>query len=419
MMNNYFSKNGLAIFYVILMTIAFTTRYGDLQIGSRMQFIIGISIIFICILYYTKNKSNDKYNLKYFFKLYFMPHLFIHLYTIILMIIKKVSWSYFTTNSSVYIPTLLAICSVYMFGEKAFKYNFIALIFSWGLSVSVSLITKGIYIFPHAILQAYFNPYDTIGGLKYNYLELHDLVLALGYIVVYYIYTNNKLKKKHIFSIFTVLLIMFFGMKRISLLGILLSITFIKLLKYIPEKKRYTCCKFGGIVIFIFSYLFIYMVTNGEWLYDIMSRYNINVMGRNYYFETIIKYSNFSVGFLGIGRNAVTKILTSQYSYLKVGGVHSDIIKMYVENGFIVFGLWLWYYLIKLTKCYTKKFGLSAGILYFSLAIYTFTLYFTDNTEIYFICQIFSIVIPITYTIKLQKTNNCEDKLEKENERKI
>lgn len=401
-MNNSLGKSITSLLYILLMTIAFITRYGDLQIGYEVQFCVGSIIILICFIYFLKNKNSDKYNIKDFFKIYFIPHLLIHLYTIILMIIKKVSWDYFTTNASVYIPTLLALASVYMFGKKAFKYNMIALIASWILSVSFSLITKGIYIFPHAILQAYFDPFDTTGGFITNYLELHDLVLAVGYIAVYYIYAKKELNKKDILPIFIILLIMILGMKRISILGILLSAIFITFIKLIPETKKYLICRLAGIAVFIVCYLFIYIVSSGEWLYDIMARYNINVMGRNYYYETIIKHSTFSIGFLGTGRNSVTKILTDQYPYLRVGGVHSDIIKMYVENGFIVFGLWLWYYLIKVTKNYTEKYGLESGILYFSLIIYTFTLYFTDNTENYFICQVFSIIIPITYAIKQQ-----------------
>lgn len=419
MLSNLATKDKMGVLYIFLMTIAFTTRYGDLQIGYEIQFAIGLIIIFICFILSLKNKNNDMYDLKYFFKLYFIPHLLVHLYTILLMVAKKVSWSYLTTNFSVYIPTLIALCSIYMFGKKSFKYNFVALICSWFLSVFVSLITKGVYIFPHAILQAYVNPFDTIGGLTSNYLELHDLILALGYIVVYYIYTHEKIKKGDLPIVFLVLLIIILGMKRISILGIFFSLLFIKIIKYVPENKKYNVCKFLGIIIFMISYLFIYMVSNGELLYNIMNRFNINVMGRNYYFDAIIKYSDFSFKFLGTGRNSVTKILADQLSYLKVGGVHSDIIKMYVENGFVVFGLWLWYYLIKITRCYTKRYGVSAGVLYFSLIIYTFTLYFTDNTENYFICQIFSIIIPITYILKIPKANNCKDKLEKKNEGKV
>ena len=76
---------------------------------------------------------------------------------------------------------------------------------------------------------------------------------------------------------------------------------------------------------------------------------------------------------------------------------------MYVENGFIVFGLWLWYYLINVTKQYKKRFDLNTAILYFGLTVYTFTLYLADLTEIYFICQMFSIITPVAYALSRRR----------------
>ena len=93
---------------------------------------------------------------------------------------------------------------------------------------------------------------------------------------------------------------------------------------------------------------------------------------------------------------------------MNVGGVHSDIIKMYVENGFILFGLWLWYQLIFMLKFYKKEYGDNVAILYFGFLIYLFTLYLTDNVEVYFICQILVTMLPITYALK-QKGNNCRE----------
>lgn len=161
----------------------------------------------------------------------------------------------------------------------------------------------------------------------------------------------------------------------------------------------------AGWFAFVFCYFFIFILMQGSEFYDLLIKYGINSMGRNYYYEAIINYAEFSPTFLGIGRNAVTKILTTDLAYMHVGGVHSDIIKMYVENGFILFGWWLWYYLVYLTKVYRKKYGNQSAILYFGLVIYTFTMYLTDNVEIYFICQIITIVLPMTYAMYMAKDN--------------
>ena len=270
----------------------------------------------------------------------------------------------------------------------------------------MSLALKGFNIIPYAIMQAYFEIGDPIGGVSKNYLELHDLVLSLGCIFVYFIYNinmKNKITKNEFFIIMISSMILGLGMKRITVLGIIISFIFIKFIKHISEKNKIKICKLLGIAVLIICYIFIFFILNGDILYEFCAKYNINLMGRNYYYNVIAKYGEFSIKFLGTGRNSVTKILTQQYDYLHVGGVHSDILKSYIENGFVVFGLWLWYYLVSLTKKYAKKFGTSSAVLYFCLTIYTFILYFTDNVENYFIYQIFYTVIPITYSIKQHK----------------
>ena len=44
----------------------------------------------------------------------------------------------------------------------------------------------------HAIRQGLIDPFDTTGGLSMNYFELHDLVLAIGYVMVYYIFQKKN-----------------------------------------------------------------------------------------------------------------------------------------------------------------------------------------------------------------------------------
>ena len=70
--------------------------------------------------------------------------------------------------------------------------------------------------------------------------------------------------------------------------------------------------------------------------------------------------ASFSPTFMGIGRNALSFMLNGgELSYLRVGGVRSDIIKMYVKNGFIMFFFWLFinvYYIPKNKKKNLHRF---------------------------------------------------------------
>lgn len=417
-MKTYENDIRVSALYVISMTVAFTARYGDYQPDFYLWILIGTFwILFSVLQLYIngfKSRKVDLSDIKWLIKLYLVPHIVVHLYTLFLMFTGNVSWGYFTSNATVYVPTLLAILSVYLFGVKAFKYNCIALFGSWWLSVVSSMLMKGIAIFPHAIIQAYFDVFDTTGGLTINYLELHDLVLAVGYIVVFYIFSNSKLTREKFFSLFFVFLIMGLGMKRVALLGLILTFMFHIVLKRLTDEQKYRTCLISGGIAFLICYLFIYILSSGNAFYDFVTDHGINVMGRNYYYQAIMKYAEFKPAFVGIGRNVITQILNNELSYLKVGGVHSDIIKMYVENGFILFGIWLWYYLVYVTKAYKKRFGIPVAVMYFGLTIYKFTLYVTDNVEIYFICQIFSILIVVTYALE-RKTGKHDKTIDKQN----
>ena len=416
--NNRSSRNTLVLIYIATMAIAFTTRYGDLQIGFQLQIIIGLFWIAIGMCQLAINgfkfKGVFKGDLIRLIKLYLMPHIVIHCYTICLMAIGKVDWKYFTTNLTVYVPTLLAIIAVYLLGTKAYEYTCVALGLSWFLSVGASLLLKGPAIFPHAILQAYFDPYDQTGGLIVNYLELHDLVLAIGYIIIAFLFSKSRLTKKQLGLLVLAFIVMTLGMKRISILGVLLAITFHVVIKAFNKKVQYKMCVVAGWIAFFLCYFYIYLLSDGSVFYDFIASRGINVMARNYYYKAIMNYATFGPSFMGIGRNVVTRLLNTTLSYLRVGGVHSDIIKMYVENGFIMFGVWLWYYLVFILKFYKKNYGIRSAVLYFGVVIYMFTLYLTDNVEIYFICQIMATMIPVAFALKEKEHNFNEHKIDSE-----
>ena len=193
---------------------------------------------------------------------------------------------------------------------------------------------------------------------------------------------------------------MFLGIKRIAIGAIIFILLFSTLLKLLHVESQYTICAISTIAGVFLCYIYIYMLINGNWFFDMVNKLGINLMGRNYYFTAIANLAEFKLGFLGIGRNGVARLLSSEYVYLGVGGVHNDILKMYVENGFVMFGLWLIYYIVYLFHKYKKTYGLSPAVMYFLTTVYTFFLYTTDNTEVYFMCQIFSILVPATYALR-------------------
>lgn len=390
--------------YVVTMAVAFAPRYGDYVVSFRFQLVIALAWVCLALLKLAANgfrfRSASARDSGFFLKMYLTPQVVIHLYTVMLMCFGLVEWKYLRTNLSSYVPTLLVALSFYLFESKAFRYNLMALIMAWFMSVTASVLMKGPDIIWKALYQAYIDLDAKIGG---NYLELHDMVLAIGYLICYYCVAREKWTTKNLWFCFMAVMIMFLGMKRISLLAIAVVILYHMVLRLCGEKRRYRICLICGGIGFVLCYLYVFVLGSGDWFYDLMSQLGINMKGRNYYYKDVLALSEFKISYLGIGRNVVSQLLEGPLSYLRVGGVHSDIIKMYVENGFIVFGLWLWYYLIQIPKMYQKRFGYKPAVLYFTLLIYTFILYLTDNTENYFTCQILSILLPAYYAMSIRE----------------
>lgn len=392
--------------YILTMVVAFTPRYGTYTIGYKEPLLVGLLWVAVAFfrLLCKKNRADipQMKNLGFFLCVYLIPHVITHLYTIVLMLLGKVEWKCLTSNATVYLPVLIVLAAVYLFGTKALRYTMIAIIGAFVLSMVSSVILIGPHIIPDAIVQAYFDQ-----NVAKNYLELHDIVLAIGYIMVYYLYRGRKLERRDIAFLVCAVSIGILGMKRIVVLAILACLAFAALVYILPKKARYPVCVVGGVGILLGCFGFLWLMSKGDLFFNLMEELHINTMGRIYYYRDVMALSDFHILYPGLGRNVVTQLLTSEMSYLRVAGVHSDIIKMYVENGFVMYGLWSAYHLIGLPALLRKRFGDKVAVMAFAVTVYSFLLYLTDNIEIYFVCQTLAMMIPMCFALREKEEHDA------------
>lgn len=396
--------NIIKLLYIISLTVSFIPRLGDIVLSKYIQLYVGIFwILFALLEEVTLNRfraiSNRKSELSWMVKSYFIPTLLIHIWTVILMALGNLSWTNFTTNIRTYVPTLLAISSIYIFGENAFKINFYALTGAYVISVVASIVLIG----PRIILDGIAMSFGLRGIYSRNYFELHDIVLSLGLVLTYYIFSREKLTKKNFGVILLTLIIMILGLKRISVLGVFLAVMFHHIVKKYQPKTQYKCCRIAGITLMVGCFLFVWLLISGNDFWKIVEPLGINFKGRNYYWTALAEQCEFSPKFLGLGRNYSYLLFSGELGYMHVGAAHSDILKMYAENGFIFFTYWLFHYILNLTKRYKEKFSVDAAVVYFGITIYLYTVYFTDNVETYFVSIMFSIIIPTSHALKCKE----------------
>lgn len=401
----------------ILISVFTTTliiAYIEQAAGYNISWIVQIGIatawiaIFCFALEYNK-KSNTtatlkREQLKFFMKLFLLPLIVPHLYSILLNFFGKVNTYRITTNVTVYIPTIFAILAFNFLGATTIKCHIKALFWAWFISFLTALIFIGPQIVPNALREAYF---DDITAGK-NYLEFHDIGLSIGYFIVFYTWITNfrSTSKWNFYVLLGSWIIFFFSMKRVSFIAIFAEVILVFWLKRMKnDKGRYRFCLILGIITVFVGYFFIFFFMQASSYTSLLSL--VDLRGRNYYYQAALSLAKFNPLFFGIGRNALTQIFQTEWSYMRVDNVHSDLIKLFVEYGFVLYGLWLIFFYIIAPHMIKNRYGEKGAIVYYILQFYKFFMFMTDNTETYFIAQISIIIFTVYYCIYRCNKESC------------
>lgn len=371
-------------FRVFIITILIFCFIADISVYSKINNVYAYYfmafIIVLAMLKYIINKcivrDTNKAKVIWFqFKYNFISKIVIYLYSLTLLFFGLTEKRFLSSNIQTFINGLSSISVFYLLGVNAFDYSVTAMLYAYIIEISVGLIRKGINIS----------------------LEFHDLAFSVGYVILYMLYTGKYRTKKG-FIILTVMVLVAVGAgKRIGLLAIIFTIFLWKIIDKAKDNRKRRMMFWGGCIIVAVNLLFLQFSMNTD-IRKIAARFPIGMSGREYYYEALQPYVRNEITFLGLGRNAVQVIMTEDFPWFHVGNVHSDIFRMYAECGFILFFLWLLWYLIIMVRSAIKKFGTSVGEFVFLLTVYTFIVYFTDNTELYLMNQYFYILAMLTFS---------------------
>jgi len=378
------------ILFIMSLSVAFSSEIGNLNINNKITHSILLIWIIRAGFKFKKNgyciKNKGLSNLLYtFIKYNFYPKVIIYIYTIVLIIFRLTEKRFLSTNIQTFVNAISAIAIICLYEKKAFEYSMKALFLSYIYAVFGSIWLYGIEFI--------------------NYLEFHDMAFGTGYVIIYFFMTNKKLSKKDLKYVIFSLILVLLAYKRIELGALALVYLFYLILKKFTVEQRKIIIKITGTLFIIVCFAYIYVIFNGV-IWEWFNMLGIEVSGRNYYYQAVVDISEFSPFFWGYGRNSMATIFTNELSFMNVGNLHSDILRMYAECGFILFGLWLWVYLYRMPSVVEEKFGYNSMECLFICTLYTFIVYFTDNTELYLINQYFYMLIPIYYILTSKSEND-------------
>lgn len=379
--------------FVISMAVAFSGN-------NLLSVVIGITWILYGIVKKSGRGFLSNKDFRFFLGIYFIPVILIHIYTFFLIVIGEADSSILSTNLITYIPIVLAICVVGLWGFKGCIDVFLALFIIWIVKAGKIIFANGI----NAIIVSVIAIFS--GNLSSNYFEMDDIVLASGYFILMFFVLKNITKKNRVLLTIGLTLIFILGAKRIAFLGVVITFLVHFILKRTKKKNKFRIAITIGLIMAICGLLYVSLFSDDNIISIVVNDLGINMMARNYFYESLLKKGSFSIDFLGLGRGSVKKIMLENFPPFQY--VHSDYIKMFIEIGFIPYLLWLIYYFVIIAILVKRRYGEKAAIFMTEVSAYTAVLYMTDNTESYFICGLLRCIIPLAYIsyIKYKETND-------------
>ena len=239
-------------------------------------------------------------------------------------------------------------------------------------------------------------------------LEVHELTYCIGICLIYYVFV--KLEKKNRMRIVLLTIFFILGGKRIAFAGVLVSGLFAVIVRKKGISKK-SIVLIGAIGTSI-CVGWIALLYNGEVML-LFARYGINVMGRDSLYSYFISRTSFSPQSIGWGLAATTKAMENMTraevgNMVNVRGLHNDILKMYIDCGFVGSLIWYMLNLISIPLSILKKFGKKDATLYMALMLFTFISYLTSNIESAFVYQVILILIPLAMGEVGKSNETCQ-----------
>jgi len=313
---------------------------------------------------------------KYFYQNLIL-YIILFFISLVVCFLKGIYTRYFIEVLLVFCPLLFAFAISFSYVNEN-KKIFIRIVFLG--TIGTYLLDKWQYL-----LTILIHPGLLIDAIKTSTIETESgMAFVFGLFFLYYLMERDK-KNIWISLVFCVI-----SFKRICLAGIAICFVFWFLFKnkeLILQKYR-TAISLFLVVGNLFVILFFFKLISGE--YDkLINQYmgtstNKLLMGRYSLYKSVMPIIG-DVKIFGIGFGKIPDILLKSNSGLL--NFHSDILKMFLELGPILFVLWLFYFFYFNSK----------NLKLFITALYLNVLFLSDNVFVYFDVMFFFYFFAILY----------------------
>ena len=324
---------------------------------------------------------------------------------VVIFAMHNQSASFYTRGMSTSIFRIIEIIFCYKF-LKSYGFN-ACRYFTDSLSIAYSItIVKALFLFGVGpVVNSVFSIFTggfaggDIGesGTEEVLESAHATLLIMPLIaLMYLIEWRNGMKRCDFVRFIIAAIISLLAYKRIAIGAALLMYGLFVINRLFGKNL----ISFVSVIVIALLILYIIIIHTGV-IYIYAKLYDINLMFRDVLWPEFEPFYNISVSFEGQGWGFVTRYidLYSMSMYrLQIGGLHNDILKIYIELGFIGFILYFGTFLIFIPRYLYKKYSPSISFYFWFVQLYLIIIYLTDNAMIYTPCQIFAYIAPFCMT---------------------
>lgn len=409
----------LALIYIAMMSLCFWN--GGLGLPWFTKYLLQVGVVGIAVLFLLVTGDFCRLPaIGEYYIIFVIPFVMMACWSMLMWALDFQQLNYMSRGCSTilyHIISLTSVCAAtYLFGGRVIDLTFYGMC---GANLCI-LFLNTIRTFGLSSFITGFIAFAKSGGVETNVsmksLEVHDLTFGFGLMVLYYLLFEKGKKRATHLSLAA--LFFYLGLKRIALIGmagVILMHFIIRRLK--PQAQSFLL---HTISIFAIATCFFYVFFIHSGLFNwVVTTFDIDTMGRDGLYAAFTDLYSFTPWFRGYGIGWVTRYISIQtaqgigvFGTHNFGGMHNDIVTMYIELGFWGFAFWIWLsWQGKIVWC-QKTHGIKTAFLLLYCTIYAFVTYATDNTAFYCYINTVFMLLPIGYAMKQQDANEGNDEHE-------
>ena len=331
-------------------------------------------------------QNRGKYLFGQYFKLGMIPYIIIFLYSVLLIAINHLGTRFLSRSLG---STLIALMTVATSAAIVFLYKWHApdilcygLIINYAVHILINFKMMGFT----GLIRHIVNPLNTYQSV----FEAHNIGFTLNLLLIYYLFRRDRNGKGKIIAI---LICLYLIMKRIAFAGLLLAFIIWFVLDVILKKlsiKKYIIILWG---LAIASLLYIAFIRLYPDLYRILMM-KLGILNRYIMADAFSQYYSFDITFIGRGFGFVSVLMPDMdIAGASVAAIHNDILKDFIEEGFIGFCIIYVYFFIWL-PCRIMKYNSRRSFSCVTIMlVFTFVTLLTDNVLDYvsYTCTLFTV----------------------------